>query len=694
MTRVHRASSHNPRDRQRSVRKKKDFKVVLEAVTEQKRKLHTVSTYVDRPPKGYGFIPVGFGEFTDWCREQCRQRGRDVHIVSAAPHNRSHADPTKLSSHVHRIGYHFPLDVIEPACKLLQYKFSLTGGLEKLPDAPLYGDAYFERRFADYYEKTRNALHGRPTDIKENKEYISGAIREMFPNIPDADLESIVNHAFESGTKRVGNAKELTLARRVQLAVVAHIRHQYTEYDNMLKTGTWGDARKAVEQTSVAKLIEWRDEQGTATEELEEVFREVIVLDDDDDSSDDDQSQDPNVDEREVSMEVVSSLATARDLLPKSMDHDQGYAPQPHRSTRRTIYLPSHPVAPYSSAYSSPIVYDTPQYPPTDPRVFSRPLPGLIESRSMIRARPLESRAREPTRAPRPLQMRGSDGQLYTLQPIERPSNGRPRLVETPLLSPYSSQPSSPARQAHEPSRRKPPVEFNHSGRPVLTPASRRASDQDVVLPSIEQDSIRVPDASYQQQDIGGRYPVSYTDAQTQAQPLKRKSLPGPPGTYELGELQPEPQPKRFRPGIDERRHSRHVIDQNSVSRHPMPGPVTADHRPFPQQRSIDLTASPRRVNHVDEGIPTGSPHLWTAGPAHDRYITVPHTSLAQEPRGMHYEISGNHNNGTYVPAHDLVYSGRHPEPIHHAAYNSSRFHNGGEQRLRDGSVYETFRKP
>ncbi|PVH95682.1 hypothetical protein DM02DRAFT_141572 [Periconia macrospinosa] len=418
MTRVHHGRAPS-RDRQRSVRKKKDFKIVLEAVTERKRKLHTVATYVDRPPKDYGFVPVGFGEFTDWCKEQCRQRGRDVHIVSAAPHNKSHADPNKLSSHVHRIGYHFPLDVIEPACQLLHYKFSQDRGLEKLPDAPLYGDAYFERRFADYYERARNSLHGQPTEVREDKNYIGGAIREMFPKIPEPDLESIVNHAFESGTNRVGNAKELTLARRVQLAVLAHIRHQYTEYDNILKKGkgSWALARKAVEQTSVAKLIEWRDEQGGTTEELEEVFREIIVIDDDDDdnSSDDSHSQDPDVDEREVSMEVVSSLATARDLQPTSVEHPQGYAPYPYRPTRRTIYLPPRPVAPHPAASGSTSVYNTPQRSRVGNYIAARPTPAHMESRRVIQARPLKPIIREPVRVPRPLEMRGSDGQLYTV---------------------------------------------------------------------------------------------------------------------------------------------------------------------------------------------------------------------------------------------------------------------------------------
>lgn len=133
----------------------------------------------------------------------------------------------------------------------------------------------------------------------------------------------------------------------MQLAVVAHIRHGYTDYDKLLKSGGWMEARSKVEHVSLAKLKEWRDEAGEQSNELEETFREVIVLDDDEASSDGDSLSTP--DEREQSMEIVSSRATARDLQPEryanypSVDvHDMRRVP------RRTIvaqrYAPPPPV--------------------------------------------------------------------------------------------------------------------------------------------------------------------------------------------------------------------------------------------------------------------------------------------------------------------------------------------------------------
>jgi hypothetical protein len=166
----------------------------------------------------------------------------------------------------------------------------------------------------------------------------------MFPKIPEADLQAIVAHAFEEGTNRVGNAKELSLARRVQLAVVAHIRHTYTDYDKLLKTDGWSEARGQVEKVSLAKLKEWRDEDGKQSNELEETFREVIVLDDDDDEASSDEGSMSTPDEREQSMEIVSSRATARDLQPElHTNYPRVDVHDIRRASRRTIVLSRYP---------------------------------------------------------------------------------------------------------------------------------------------------------------------------------------------------------------------------------------------------------------------------------------------------------------------------------------------------------------
>jgi hypothetical protein len=180
------------------------------------------------------------------------------------------------------------------------------------------------------------------------------------------------------------------LARRVQLAVVAHIRHVYTDYDKMLKTGTWMQARQNVEHVSLAKLKEWRDESGEQSNEIEDTFREVIVLDDDDESSDEGSLSTP--DEREQSMEIVSSRATARDLQPEVYTdyprveyRGMGHVP------RRTIMVPSYSrAAPLpTDPYKRPVAQTAPGH--------ARPYMPLSEVRPIPRGEISKSAHDRPT---------------------------------------------------------------------------------------------------------------------------------------------------------------------------------------------------------------------------------------------------------------------------------------------------------
>ena len=103
------------------------------------------------------------------------------------------------------------------------------------------------------------------------------------------------------------------------------------------------EARQKVESVSLTKLKEWRDEAGEQSNELEETFREVIVLDDDDDeSSDEDSFSTPN--HRESSLEIVSNRATAQDLQPeRHIEHLRADANGSRRMSRRTIFLQPYP---------------------------------------------------------------------------------------------------------------------------------------------------------------------------------------------------------------------------------------------------------------------------------------------------------------------------------------------------------------
>lgn len=116
------------------------------------------------------------------------------------------------------------------------------------------------------------------------------------------------------GQRKVGTASELPLARRAQLAVVAHIRHLYTDYDKLLKSGSFHEARSTVEQPTLAKLVAWRGDDENGQKVLEDVFREVIVISDDDDDSEVEEELLSSRNNRDQSVEILSSHARVHEI--------------------------------------------------------------------------------------------------------------------------------------------------------------------------------------------------------------------------------------------------------------------------------------------------------------------------------------------------------------------------------------------
>lgn len=85
-------------------------------------------------------------------------------------------------------------------------------------------------------------------------------------------------------------AKDITLARRVQLAALAHIRHTHTRYDELLKESDWANARKAVEKPCLDIIVKWRGDEETGRDQLDEILREVIEISDTETDSEDERS--------------------------------------------------------------------------------------------------------------------------------------------------------------------------------------------------------------------------------------------------------------------------------------------------------------------------------------------------------------------------------------------------------------------
>ncbi|CAG8302559.1 unnamed protein product [Penicillium salamii] len=262
-------------------RRARRHKVIMESVTQEKKKLRSVVCipcfemsssilinqicFEAQAPSGYTFIPAGNPQLTTACKERCRKEGLQIHAVSTTPHHKTH----NLSQHVHRIGYHFPSTVVAAVCSELGLYLTSTG-----KTMPIYAMGRVDNNSRAASEVSQVTLN---TDARD-------AMRDLFPNIPDQDLNQIIKTAFQKGQKKVGTATELPLARRAQLAVVAHIRHVYTNYDRLLKTTSFHEARTTVEHPTLAKVIEWRGDDENGQTVLEDVFREVIVISDDEDS--------------------------------------------------------------------------------------------------------------------------------------------------------------------------------------------------------------------------------------------------------------------------------------------------------------------------------------------------------------------------------------------------------------------------
>lgn len=120
---------------------------------------------------------------------------------------------------------------------------------------------------------------------------------------------------IDKGHTRVGTA-DLPLTRRATLAVVAHIRHNYTDYDKLLRIGSWEQARRAVENMTLDKLVQWRADKDDDADAMSDILREVIVIDDDD-SEDEHDADKPGssfrdqIQQRDSSVEIISSQAGA-----------------------------------------------------------------------------------------------------------------------------------------------------------------------------------------------------------------------------------------------------------------------------------------------------------------------------------------------------------------------------------------------
>ncbi|KAJ6439504.1 mfs monocarboxylate transporter protein [Purpureocillium lavendulum] len=239
---------------------------------DRKKKLDFTNIFTRNPPEGYVFIPVGNPALTNFCKELSREQGVKVYFVSVRePHRgKGKASPEAyqtqncgasgtqtFANQMSRMGFHFLSSIVDKARECLSLD-------------PI----------ADFVPGPSQAPEPIPESQTEYHAQVDGVLRDLFPRIPNTDRQIIIDHAFTRreryrGEPPVGLSTSMTLARRVQLAVLAHIRHTHT--------------RRVVQTTCLDFLVKWRGDEETGRDQLEEILREVVVISDseDDESTDD-----------------------------------------------------------------------------------------------------------------------------------------------------------------------------------------------------------------------------------------------------------------------------------------------------------------------------------------------------------------------------------------------------------------------
>ncbi|KAH8687832.1 hypothetical protein BGZ60DRAFT_394599 [Tricladium varicosporioides] len=268
--------------------------------TEKKEKrLEFQVTNDSKPPPGFAFVPIGDPVMTNACKELSRERDAMIFIVSGSKEEKS-----KISEHMYRTGYHFREMIVDDAREIV-------------------GETVLTRT---------TVAPGEIEPIPESQEEINkqadAAIRDLFPRIPNTDRTMIIEHAFRKGAQfhgepTVGLQADLPLSRRVQLAVLAHIRHTHTRYDKLLRETTWMNARKAVEPVCLDVLVKWRGDEETGRDQMDEILREVVIITDSEDSDDSDSEDDSSSEEGEV----TSPSSTEAPSQPNSRNQSRPAQP-------------------------------------------------------------------------------------------------------------------------------------------------------------------------------------------------------------------------------------------------------------------------------------------------------------------------------------------------------------------------------
>jgi hypothetical protein len=164
-------------------------------------------------PKGYGFLRKGIRYKTLHCRKLTHEAGKTLYVV---------LDAKKV-----QIGIRVPKFILQQVHKQANETLSSRR-------------AATERRDASLLAAASSELHDR------------------FPKIPGDEAEMVLKHGFKKNSGRVGRTSLVPLSQKVVLAVIAHVRHKHTKYNEILERGDERkDARRAVRKQIEMILRRW-----------------------------------------------------------------------------------------------------------------------------------------------------------------------------------------------------------------------------------------------------------------------------------------------------------------------------------------------------------------------------------------------------------------------------------------------------
>lgn len=104
-------------------------------------------------------------------------------------------------------------------------------------------------------------MKARSREAAHDREYVAqfaGSVRRQYPGMPAETAGMIALHACEKHSGRVGRsaaAKELD-PEMITLAVIAHVRHLHTDYDELLAIGVHRRDCRAAVRSSIDRVLD------------------------------------------------------------------------------------------------------------------------------------------------------------------------------------------------------------------------------------------------------------------------------------------------------------------------------------------------------------------------------------------------------------------------------------------------------